>query len=82
MSCGVGRRCGLDPTLLWLWRRLGATAPIRPVAWEPPHALGAAQEIAKRQKKKKKKKNKQKKTQKPVPLCPCIAYKLTLLLEA
>ena len=19
MSCGVGRRCGLDPVLLWLW---------------------------------------------------------------
>ena len=22
MSYGVGRRCGFDPTLLWLWRRL------------------------------------------------------------
>jgi len=42
--------------LLWLWRRLVATAPIRPLAWEPPYAAGAAQEIAKRQKKKKKKK--------------------------
>ena len=30
-----------------------ATAPIRPLAWEPPHAAGAAQEMAKRQKKKK-----------------------------
>jgi len=28
-------------------------APIRPLAWEPPHAAGVAQEIAKRQKKKK-----------------------------
>ena len=28
VSCGVGRRCGLDPTLLWLWCRLEATAPI------------------------------------------------------
>ena len=26
-----------------------ATAPIRPLAWEPPYAAGAAQEIAKRQ---------------------------------
>ena len=25
-----------DPTLLWLWHRLAATAPIRPLAWEPP----------------------------------------------
>ena len=51
----VGRRCGSDPPLLWLWYRLAATAPIGPLAWEPPYAAGAAQEIAKRQKKKKKK---------------------------
>jgi len=45
----VARRIGLDLALLWLWRRLEATAPIRPLAWEPPHAAGAAQEMAKRQ---------------------------------
>ena len=50
MSCGVGGRCGSDLVLLWLWRRLAATALIRPLAWEPPYATGAAQ------KKKKKKK--------------------------
>ena len=44
MSCGVGRRRGLDPTLLWLWHRPAAIAPIRPLAWEPPHAAGAALE--------------------------------------
>ena len=38
-----------DPALLWLWRRLAATAPIRPLAWEPPHAARVAQEMAKRQ---------------------------------
>ena len=54
VSCGVGCRCGSDPAMLWLWRRPVATAPIRPLAWEPPYAAGAAQEIAKRQKKKKK----------------------------
>ena len=54
MSCGVGRRQGLDPRLLWLWRRLAATASIRPLAWEPPYAEGVAQEMAKRSKKKKK----------------------------
>ena len=37
---------GSDPELLWLWRRLVATAPIGPLAWEPPYAAGAAQEIA------------------------------------
>ena len=52
MSCGVGCRRGSDPTLLWLWHRLAATAPIRPLAWETPYATGAAQEIAKRQNKK------------------------------
>ena len=40
-----------DPALLWLWHRLVATAPIRPLAWEPPYAMGAALEKAKRQKK-------------------------------
>ena len=30
---------------------LAATAPIRPLAWEPPYAAGAAQEIAKNKKK-------------------------------
>jgi len=47
---GVGRRCGWDPALLWLWRRPVATSPIRPLPWEPPCAAGAAQEKAKRQK--------------------------------
>ena len=51
MSCGVGHRCGSDPALLWLWCRLVATAPIRPLAWEPPYAEGAALEKAQRQKK-------------------------------
>ena len=38
MSCGVGWRRGSDPVLLWLWCRPEATALIRPLAWEPPHA--------------------------------------------
>ena len=48
MSCGVGCRSGSDPALLWLWRRLVAMAPIRPLAWEPPYAVEAAEEIAKK----------------------------------
>ena len=31
-----------DLALLWLWHRLAATAPIVPLAWEPPYAMGAA----------------------------------------
>ena len=50
MSCGVGRRSGSDPTLLWLWCGPAAAAPIRPLAWEPPYALGTA--LKKKKKKK------------------------------
>ena len=53
MTCGVGGRRGSDPVLLWLWSRWVATAPIRPLAWDPPYAVEAALEMAKRQKKKK-----------------------------
>ena len=53
MSCGVGRRRSSDPALLWLWHRLVATALIQqPLTWEPPYAMEAAQEKAKRPKKK------------------------------
>ena len=31
-----------DPTLLWLWYRLAAVTPMRPLAWEPPCAVGMA----------------------------------------
>jgi len=40
LPCGVGHRCDLDPELLWLWP--AATAPIGPLAWEPPYAVGMA----------------------------------------
>ena len=40
-----------DPALLWLWCRLAATALMRPLAWDPPCAVGEALENAKRQKK-------------------------------
>ena len=53
MSCGVGQRLGSDPAFLWLWCRLAATDPIRPLAWEPPHAAGAAQRNGKNKKDKK-----------------------------
>ena len=41
-----------DPVLLWLWHRPAATALIRPLAWEPSYAAGAALEKAERQKNK------------------------------
>ena len=37
MSCGVGHRRGSDPCC-----RPPATAPMGPLAWEPPYAAGAA----------------------------------------
>ena len=40
--CGVGRRCGSDPALLWLWFRPAAAALIQPLAWELPCAMGVA----------------------------------------
>ena len=49
MSCGIGRRCGLDPVLLWPWHRTATAALIQSLAWEPPYAAGAA---LKRQEKK------------------------------
>ena len=51
MSCGVGRRQDSDPSLLWLWCRPAATAPIGPRAWEPLYAAGAALKKDKREKK-------------------------------
>ena len=38
MRCGVGS----DPMLLCLWCRPAATAPVQPLAWEPPYAMSAA----------------------------------------
>ena len=40
MSCGVGRRRGLD--LAWLWLPPAVAAPISPLAWEPPYAADGA----------------------------------------
>ena len=55
MTCGVGHRRGLDPELLWLWHRPAATAPIRPLAWEPPYAAGGVLEKDKKTKQQQKK---------------------------
>ena len=53
-----GYRHGLDLARLWLRlrRRQAAVAPVRPLAWEPTYATGAALK-SKITKKKKKKKN-------------------------
>jgi len=57
VNCSVGRRCGSDPVLLWLWHR---PALIQPLGWESPYAVGAT---LKRQKKRKKEKKKEFKIQ-------------------
>ena len=55
MSCGIGCRHGLDLALLCLWCRPAAIAPIPPLAWEPPYAMGVA--LKKKTKRQKQKKN-------------------------
>ena len=49
----LGHKGSSGLVLLWLWCRLAAATRIRPLAWEPPYAMGVA---LKGQKKKKKKK--------------------------
>ena len=51
MSCGVGCKGGLDPTLLWLWCRLEAAALFQPLAWELLYVTGAAIKSKKKKKK-------------------------------
>ena len=34
----VGGRLGSAPPLLWLWCRLAAVAPVRPLVWKLPYA--------------------------------------------
>ena len=54
MSCGGGCRRGSDLALLWLWHRLAAVAPMRPLAWEPPYAMGTTLEKTNKTKQNKK----------------------------
>ena len=64
MSYSVGCRRSSDLALLWLWYKPAAVALIRPLAWDPPYAAGAALKRQKRPKKKKKKKEKEKERKK------------------
>ena len=52
VSCGVGHRHVWDPMILSLWHRPVAVAPIRPLAWELPCAVGVTQKSQKKKKKK------------------------------
>lgn len=40
MSCAIGHRHSLDPVLPW--HRLAAVAPIQPLSWDLPYAVGVA----------------------------------------
>ena len=42
LSYGVGHRSSLDLALLWLKHRSAAPAPIHPLGWELPYAMGVA----------------------------------------
>ena len=55
VNCGVGRRLGSDPGLLWLWCKPAATALIGPLVWELPYAVGVGPKKDQKKKKKKKK---------------------------
>ena len=55
VSCGVVRRLGFDPTLLWLWHRLAAAAPIRYLTGELLYATGVTLKQNKQTNKKQKK---------------------------
>ena len=48
-SRSVGRRCGSDPGMLWLWCRPAAAAPLPPIAWELLFAAGRAVKTKKKQ---------------------------------
>ena len=50
MSCGVGRRCGLDSELLWLWCGPVAISLIQPLAWKHSYAAGGALKSKKKKK--------------------------------
>ena len=54
MTCGIDHRHGSDLALLWLWHRPAAIAPIRPLAWEFPYAVGAALKSKKKKEREKK----------------------------
>jgi len=51
VSCGVGRRQGSNPKLLWLWCRQAATAPIQLLAWETSVCHGCGPKKKKERKK-------------------------------
>ena len=69
MSWGVGRRHNLDPAWLWLWCRPAATGLIGPLAWEPPHAAGAALKRQDKRKKRKERRGKEKRERKEGSSC-------------
>ena len=74
MSCGVGCRCGSDPTLLWLWCRLVAAAPIRPPNLGTSICCGCGPKKAKKKKKKKKKKKSPERETQPFPSVVIILF--------
>ena len=76
MSCGVGRRRNSHLAGQWLRRRPVAVAPIRPLAWEPPNAMGVA---LKRQKQKKTKSNRKSITGPGLLLSNLIVFSLLIV---
>ena len=81
MRCGVGHRHSSDLVLLWLWRRPVAAALFKPLACEPPYAVGVAFEKEKRQKEKKKVRgNKQRNVTECVYVCVLVVLNTTTII--
>ena len=55
MSCDVGHRSGSDLVRLWLWP--ADVAPIQPLVWELPYAMGTPMKSEGKKKKDRKPKN-------------------------
>ena len=63
MSCGVGRRCSLDPALLWLWPRFGGYSSDWIPSLGTSTCRGSGPRNGKKTEKKKKKERKKKQGQ-------------------
>ena len=64
--------------LLWLWGRLAAAAPILPLAWELPYAIGRKKERKKEGKKERKKEKERQKRKKENLFLTFTCYTISL----
>ena len=63
--------------MLWLWHRPAAIALIRPLAWEPPYAIGVALKRPNKQTNKQKNPSKQRRESPAINLLIAVNYSRT-----